>query len=84
MKEANIDIRDAFFDRLYVLASQRDDFIVLSADMDAFGLRKIAKDYPEKYLHMGVAEQNMINVAAGLSMAGKKVICYFAQYCWVM
>ena len=44
--------------------------------MDAFSLRQFANDYPKQYLNVGVSEQNMINVAAGMALHGKKVFCY--------
>ena len=71
-----IDIRDVFFDELYTYAKENKNIMVLSADMDAFSLRKIAKDMPDQYLNVGVSEQNMINVASGLALAGKIVFCY--------
>ena len=71
-----IDIRDVFFDKLYELGSQNSNIIIISADMDAFSLRKFATDFPEQYMNVGVSEQNMINVAAGLAIAGKIVFCY--------
>ena len=70
------DIRDSFFYQIYHKAMQNKDIFFLSADMDAFALRKFAKDIPDQYLNIGVSEQNMINVASGLAMTGKKVFCY--------
>ncbi len=70
------DIRDAFFDELYKEGSKNKNIIILSADMDAFSLRKFAKDYPDQYINVGVSEQNMINIAAGLALSGKTVFCY--------
>jgi len=71
-----LDIRDVFFDKLYELGSQNSNIIIISADMDAFSLRKFATDFPKQYMNIGVSEQNMINVAAGLAIAGKIVFCY--------
>ena len=71
-----LDIRDVFFDKLYELGSQNSNIIVISADMDAFSLRKFATDFPKQYMNIGVSEQNMINVVAGLAIAGKIVFCY--------
>lgn len=72
----DVDIRDAFFDRIYEAGSKDPNIMVITADMDAFGLRKIAEDFPLQYLNVGVSEQNMINVAAGLAISGKTVFCY--------
>ena len=71
-----LDIRDVFFDRLYQLGSQNSNIMIISADMDAFSLRRFANDFPTQYLNIGVSEQNMINVAAGLAISGKIVFCY--------
>ena len=71
-----LDIRDVFFDRLYELGSQNSNIIIISADMDAFSLRRFANDFPKQYLNIGVSEQNMINVATGLAISGKIVFCY--------
>jgi transketolase len=70
------DIRDVFFDRLYEIGSKDSNIMIISADMDAFSLRKFAEDFPKQYMNVGVSEQNMINVAAGLAIAGKIVFCY--------
>ena len=71
-----LDIRDAFFDQIYLRGSDNKDIIVLSADMDAFSLRNFSKDFPNQYINVGVSEQNMINIAAGLALSGKTVFCY--------
>ena len=76
MGMAEIDVRDAFFDALYAMADREGDVVVITDDMDAFGLRRFKKDFPERFVNIGVAEQNMINVAAGLALCGKKVFTY--------
>ena len=73
---SELDIRDVFFDRLYELGSKNSNVMILSADMDAFSLRKFANDFPNQYLNVGVSEQNMINIASGLALSGKIVFCY--------
>ena len=71
-----MDIRDAFFDELYLLGKKDSSVIVISDDLDAWGLRKFKEDFPERFINIGVAEQNMIDVAAGLASCGKKVFVY--------
>lgn len=71
-----VDIRDAFFDEFYEIAARDKNIFFLSSDMDAFSLRKFKNDFPEQFINVGVAEQNMVNVAAGLALSGKKVFCY--------
>jgi len=70
------DIRDAFFDELYEIASKDKDVLFLTADMGAFGLEKFKRDLPNQFINMGVAEQNTVSVAAGLALGGKKVFIY--------
>ncbi|WP_300685574.1 transketolase family protein [Acutalibacter sp. 1XD8-36] len=51
------------------------DFYACSADLgDPSGFKRFREQYPEKYLNVGIAEQNMIGVAAGLSSDGTPVI----------
>lgn len=71
-----VDMRDAFFDQLYQYISQDKSVMILTADHGAFGLKKIEKDFPSQYLNVGIAEQAMISVAAGLAKCGKKVYVY--------
>lgn len=71
-----IDIRDAFFDELYNLAVKDSDIIFLTADMGAFSLEKFKRDLSRQYINVGVAEQNLVSVAAGLALGGKKVFIY--------
>ena len=70
------DLRDAFFDELYILAKRNKNLIILTNDMDAFSLQKFKKKFPKQFINMGVAEQNLINFSAGLSSTGKKVYVF--------
>jgi len=57
------------------LAKKIDNLMVLTCDVStSAGLDRYRKTYPEKYLDLGIAEQNMIGVAAGLSSEGYSVI----------
>lgn len=70
------DIRDAFFDEVYAIAGRDTNVVFITADADAFSLKKYQKDFPSRFINAGVAEQNMITVAAGLALSGKKVFIY--------
>lgn len=72
----DIDIRDALFDALYNLASKDRNVIFLTADMGALSLDRFKKDIPDQYINVGISEQNLISVAAGLALGGKKVYVY--------
>lgn len=71
-----IDIRDAFLDTLYDIAKDDRDVIFLTADMGAWSLNRFKKDMPGQFINVGIAEQNMVSVAAGLALGGKKVFIY--------
>jgi transketolase len=76
MAANKVDIRDAFFDRIYEIATKDKDVIFITADADAFSLRRYKKDLPDQFVNVGVAEQNMVAVSAGLALSGKKVFIY--------
>jgi len=57
------------------LAKNIDNLMVLTCDVStSAGLDRFRKTYPEKYLDLGIAEQNMIGVAAGLASENFNVI----------
>lgn len=70
------DIRDGYFDTLSSMAVSDDNFIIISDDMDVFGLRSFKELCPHRFINAGVAEQNIINVAAGLASCGKSVYVF--------
>ena len=72
----NKDIRDAFFEEIYEIAKKDKNVIFISADADAFSLKKFKKELPNQFINVGVAEQNMVLLATGLSLANKKVFIY--------
>lgn len=76
MKVSDIDIRDAFFDEVYAIASKDPNVLFLTADMGAFSLNRFKEDLSSQYINVGVAEQNLVSVAAGLALGGKKVFIY--------
>lgn len=69
-------MREAFFDSLYEIACQDRRVILLTSDTGALVLDKFRKDLPYQCINVGIAEQNMIGVAAGLAMSGKIVYTY--------
>lgn len=71
-----LDMRDAFFNGIYDCVRKDKDVIVITADHGAFGLTRIEKDFPKQFINVGIAEQNMISLAAGLARCGKIVYVY--------
>lgn len=53
------------------LARERDDLMIVTADLAQLSnLDRFAEQFPDKFLNVGIAEQNMIGVSAGLAMEG--------------
>ena len=72
----NVATRVSFGSALVELGAERDDFIVMDADLAAAtqtGMYK--KAYPDRFYDCGIAEQNMVSIAAGVAATGKKVVC---------
>ena len=68
-----IATRAAYGDALVELGGQYPDLVVLDADLSGSTMTKgFAKAYPDRFFNMGIAEGNMMTVAAGLAAAGKK------------
>lgn len=64
-------MREAFGFSLIELAKLRDDFVVLDPDVaGGTGVSIFRDKYPERYIQCGIAEQNMVSLAAGLSTTG--------------
>ena len=77
-----IDTRSGFGAGLLEAGKQDERVLALTADlkgslkMDAF-----AKEFPERFIQCGIAEANMVGVAAGLALAGKIPFCgSFAEF----
>ena len=69
-------MRDAFFEKLVEVAQLDERIILLSADHGAFALKKFEEEMTDRYINVGIAEQNMVGVAAGLASSGKVVFVY--------
>lgn len=66
-----IATRVAYGDALVELGAQNDRIVVLDADLaNATQTNRFAKAYPDRFFNMGIAESNMVNVAAGMSTMG--------------
>jgi len=69
-------MKQIFVKELMKLAEKDKDLVLLTGDLGFGMFDEFRKKYPKQFINMGIAEQNMIGVAAGLSMTGKKVIVY--------
>lgn len=64
--------RDAFGEALLQLGESNPNVVALTADLGgSVKTGKFAEKFPDRFFQMGVAEANMIDVAAGMSTAGK-------------
>lgn len=69
-------MRTSFINALLAAAEKDPDIWLVNADLGFSVLEPFAERFPERYLNVGVAEQNMIGVAAGLATTGAKVFVY--------
>lgn len=68
--------RGVFGQAILSIGDKYPDLMVLSADLgNSSGLDRFKTNYPEKFLNVGIAEQNLIGVAAGLAKEGFNVFC---------
>lgn len=67
-----IATREAYGKALVKLGAENKDIVVLDADLSkSTQTAFFAKEFPERFFDVGVAEQNLIGTAAGLAAAGK-------------
>lgn len=65
-------IRDAFGEAILDLGGRDPRVVVLTADLgEAIRVHHFAEKYPERFLQMGIAENDMMGTAAGLAIDGK-------------
>lgn len=75
-----IPSRDGYGQALLELAKRNDRLVVMDADVaKSTRTNWVAEKYPGKFIDMGIAEQDMIGTAAGLSLAG--MIPFATTYC---
>ncbi len=67
-----VAMREVYGKTLVELGRENPDIVVLDADLSASTMTKyFAKEFPERFFDCGIAEQNMVTIAAGLASAGK-------------
>jgi len=65
-------MRDVYCETLMEMAQKNEDIVVLDADLvSSSGMKPFYKKFPERAINCGIAEANMIGIAAGLSVMGK-------------
>src|SRR3989339_759478 len=75
-------IRDGIGEALVELGKRDDRVVVLTADVkESVRVERFAQVFPERFIECGVAEQNMMGIAAGLAAAGKiPFVCAYAVF----
>lgn len=76
MNKSKKSMRDYFFDRIYEIANENKDVVLVSADMSCPSIENFRKNLKGQYVDTGIAEQNAILVAAGLALSGKKTYVF--------
>jgi len=69
-------VRDAFIRTITELAPQHPEILLLSGDLGFGVLNDYIARFPRQFLNVGVAEQNMAGLAAGLALEGYTVFTY--------
>lgn len=74
--------RDAFGEAILKLAEENEQVVALTADLtDSVKLKDFEARFPNRFFNFGVAEQNMMGAAAGLTLAGKiPFACTYAVF----
>ena len=66
------DLRDTFGEFLVKIGHSNNNVVVLDSDLSSSTRTyKFAKEYPDRFFNMGIAEQNMLGTALGLAISGK-------------
>jgi transketolase len=67
-----VSLREVYGKTLVELGRENPDIVVLDADLSRSTMTQIfAREFPERFFDCGIAEQNMVGIAAGLAASGK-------------
>ncbi|MBS3909171.1 MAG: transketolase [Actinobacteria bacterium] len=69
-------MRDALIEKIYERMHEDSSLFFLSADFGSPKLDKLKEDFKDRFINVGIAEQNLINVATGLALEGYNVYAY--------
>lgn len=80
--------REGFGEALLELGEQHDNVVVLTCDLsESVRVKQFAEKFPDRFFNFGVAEQNMMSVAAGMATSGLvPFVCTYGVFsagrCW--
>ena len=70
--KASLDMRTAYGDSLVEAGLRHPEIVCVGADTtDSLKTKTFGNKFPERFINVGIAEANLVSVAAGLAMAGK-------------
>lgn len=69
-------MRNTIINAIHAAAKTDKNIVFLTGDLGYSVVEQFQAELPEQIINTGIAEQNMIGVAAGLALAGKKVFVY--------
>ncbi|MDB4349674.1 hypothetical protein OAA99_01835 [Omnitrophica bacterium] len=69
-------MRTVFFEQLRNKMRRDKRFFLVVADMGLGLIEKFQQEFPNRFINVGIAEQNMIGISAGLCNAGFRPVCY--------
>ncbi|NQU63941.1 MAG: transketolase [SAR324 cluster bacterium] len=76
MSKKPLAMRDALLNRIWLAMAENHNIFFTCADFGSPILDKIRSDFPDRFINVGIAEQNLINVSAGLALEGYTVFAY--------
>lgn len=66
------ETRAGFGEGIHEIAAENPNVVALTADLaGSLKLNAFMKDFPERFIQCGIAEANMIGIAAGMTIGGK-------------
>lgn len=69
-------MRNTFINVILEMSKSRDDIFIISGDAGLGVFDEFKEKFPERFLNLGIAEQNAASFSAGMSLAGYKVYLY--------
>lgn len=71
-----IDLRDCFWNDIYERMKKDERIVILAGDQGALIFDKIKQEMPKRFFNLGIQEQNIISVAAGMAREGLLPVVY--------
>ncbi len=69
-------MRDSFIEKFSEMASRDNSLILITGDLGFGVFNEYRKNFPDQFINVGIAEQNMAGVATGMALEGFKVFIY--------